>query len=378
MNVSDIIIYIMVIFMTLGALDKVIGNKFGLGEKFDEGIMAMGTLAIAMIGVISIAPVLAKILGPIVEPVYSFLGADPAMFATTLLANDMGGYPLAMELAKTPEAGLFAGLIVGAMMGPTIVFTIPVALGIIKKEDHPFLAKGVLAGIITIPIGALAGGLVAGFDIGMVLSNLVPIIIVAALIAFGLWKAPEKMIAGFNRFGQGVVIIITISTAAIIIETLTGIVVIPGMAPVSDGIQIVGAIAITLAGAFPMVYVITKVFKKPLMAAGKLLGVGDVSAAGLVATLANNIPMFGMMKDMDNRGKVINTAFAVSAAFVFGDHLGFTAGVNRDMIFPMVVGKLVGGITAVALAMLLTKKNTAEDMPKLEEEKEEVVVVGKI
>ncbi len=372
MNISDIIIYIMVIFMALGAVDKVFGNKFGLGEKFDEGIMAMGTLAVAMIGVISIAPVLAKILGPVIEPVYTFLGADPAMFATTLLANDMGGYPLAMELAKTPEAGLFAGLIVGAMMGPTIVFTIPVALGIIRKEDHKYLAKGVLAGIITIPIGSFVGGLVAGFSVGMVVANLVPIIIVAALIAFGLWKIPDKMINGFNKFGTGVVIVITLSTAAIIIETLTGIVVIPGMAPVWDGIEIVGAIAITLAGAFPMVHVITKVFKKPLMAAGKLLGMGDVAAAGMVATLANNIPMFGMMKDMDNRGKVINTAFAVSAAFVFGDHLGFTAGVNREMIFPVVVGKLVGGVTAVALALLITPKNTAADLPKVEEDVVEV------
>jgi len=371
MNISSIIIYIMVIFMALGALDKIIGNKFGLGEKFDEGMMAMGTLAVAMVGVVSIAPVLAKILRPIVEPVYTFLGADPAMFATTLLANDMGGYPLAIELAKTPEAGLFAGLIVGAMMGPTIVFTIPVALGIIKKEDHKYMAKGILAGIITIPIGSLVGGLVAGFEIGMILSNLVPIIIVAALIALGLWRIPDKMISGFNRFGQGVVIVITIATAAIIIETLTGFVVIPGMAPISEGIQIVGAIAITLAGAFPMVYVITKVFKKPLMAAGKLLGMGDIAAAGMVATLANNIPMFGMMKDMDNRGKVINTAFAVSAAFVFGDHLGFTAGVNREMIFPMVAGKLVGGITAIMLAMLITPKNTAADIPVVEGEEVE-------
>ena len=76
------------------------------------------------------------------------------------------------------------------------------------------------------------------------------------------------------------------------------------------------------------------------------------------------------MKDMDNRGKVINTAFAVSAAFVFGDHLGFTAGVNRDMIFPMVVGKLVGGITAVILAMMLTPKNEAEVLPNESDVKE--------
>ena len=359
MSINEIIVYIMVGFMVLGALDKIIGNKFGLGEKFDEGIMAMGSLAVAMVGVVSLAPVLAKVLKPVVVPIYTALGADPSMFATTLLANDMGGYPLAMELALTHEAGLFAGLILGAMMGPTIVFTIPVALGIIQKEDHPFLAKGVLAGLITIPLGCLAGGLVAGFDVMMILKNLVPIIIVSLLLSLGLWKAPEKMINGFIVFGKGVVIVITAGLAAIIVETLTGIVVIPGMAPVSDGIEIVGSIALMLAGAFPMVYVITKVFSKPLMRLGKVLGMNDVSAAGMVASLANNIPMFGLMKDMDNRGKVLNVAFAVSASFVFGDHLGFTAGVAQEMIFPMVVGKLVAGITAVMVALLFVKKTAA-------------------
>lgn len=358
MSINEIIVYIMVGFMLFGALDKIIGNKFGLGEKFDEGFMAMGSLAIAMVGVVSLAPVLAKILKPIIVPIYTALGADPAMFATTLLACDMGGYPLAMELALTKEAGLFAGLILGSMMGPTIVFTIPVALGIIEKEDHKYLATGILAGMITIPLGCLAGGLVAGYSFKMIIFNLIPIIIVSALIAFGLWKIPNKMITGFNKFGKGVVIVITIGTAAIIFETLTGIVLIPGMAPISEGIQIVGAIAIMLCGAFPMVYFITKVFKKPLMRLGGLLGMNDVAAAGMVATLANNIPMFGLMKDMDERGKIINVAFAVSAAFVFGDHLGFTAGVNKEMIFPMIVGKLVAGITAVILAMYIAPKKS--------------------
>lgn len=359
MSINEIIVYLMVGFMVLGALDKIIGNKFGLGEKFDEGIMAMGSLAVAMVGVVSLAPVLAKLLEPIVVPVYTFLGADPAMFATTLLANDMGGYPLAMQLAQSQEAGLFAGLILGAMMGPTIVFTIPVALGIIEKEDHQYLATGVLAGITTIPVGALVGGLVAGFELTMILKNLVPIILVALLLAIGLWKIPNKMIKGFTVFGKGVVVVITIGLAAIIVETLTGIVVIPGMAPVSEGIEIVGGIAIMLAGAFPMVHFVTKALNKPLLKLGKVLGIGDVAAAGMVATLANNIPMFGLMKDMDTRGKIINVAFAVSASFVFGDHLGFTAGVNQDMIFPMVVGKLVAGVTAVAVAMLITGKSTS-------------------
>ena len=129
------------------------------------------------------------------------------------------------------------------------------------------------------------------------------------------------------------------------------------LAPLSDSIATIGAIAIVLAGAFPMVMFITKVFKQPLLVFGRKLGMGDVAAAGMVATLANNIPMFTLMKDMDERGKVINVAFAVSAAFVFGDHLGFTAGVERGLILAMIVGKLVGGITAVILACKVTPAN---------------------
>lgn len=361
MGINEIIIYIMVIFMVVGAVDKCLGNKYGYGKQFEEGFMAMGALALAMVGVVSLAPVLANILRPIVSPVYKMLGADPAMFATTLLACDMGGYPLAMELAESEIAGKFAGAILGSMMGPTIVFTIPVALGIIEEKDREFLAKGVLAGIITIPLGCFVGGVVAGYSVSMIVANLVPIIIVAFLIALGLWKIPNKIIKGFTIFGQGVVIVITIGLAAIIIETLTGIVVIPGMAPISEGISIIGAIAITLAGAFPLVYFITKVFNKPLLKLGSLLGMNDKAAAGLIATLANNIPMFGLLKDMDNRGKIINVAFAVSGAFVFGDHLGFIAGIDKTMIFPMVVGKLVGGVSAIILAILMFGKTEKEN-----------------
>lgn len=356
MSINEIIIYIMVIFMALGAIDRIIGNRFGLGEKFEEGIIAMGSLALSMIGIISLAPVLANLLRPVVVPLFSLVGADPAVFAGTILANDMGGAPLAKELAQSAEAGQFGGLIVGAMMGPTIVFTIPVALGIIKPEDRPALARGVLAGIITIPIGSFVGGLVAGFDVLMILRNLIPIVIIALLIALGLWKIPNGMVKGFSVFGKIIIIIITIGLAAAIIETLTGITVIPGMASLDEGYLTVGGIAIVLAGAFPLVYVITKVFQKPLMKLGHLLGMNDKAAAGMVATLANNIPMFGMMHEMDPRGKVLNVAFAVSAAFVFGDHLGFTAGFDSTMIFPMIIGKLVGGVTAVAVAMWITRK----------------------
>ena len=218
------------------------------------------------------------------------------------------------------------------------------------------MAKGILCGIVTIPIGVLVGGLVAGFDIGMVLRNLIPIVLIAALIALGLWKAEKTMIRGFAAFGKGVVAVITVGLAAAIVEALTGIALIPGMAPITEGFLTVGSIAIVLAGAFPLVFVLTRLLRRPLIKLGKWLGVNDVAAAGLVASLANSIATFGMVREMDKRGKIVNIAFAVSAAFVFGDHLGFTAGFAPEMMGAMIAGKLAGGISAVAVALWLTRK----------------------
>jgi ethanolamine transporter len=357
MSVHEIVILIMGLFAVLGGLDRILGNRFGLGERFEEGIQAMGSLALAMIGVICIAPVLAQVLRPIVVPAFGFLGADPAMFAGTILACDMGGGNLAVELTGDRQAAMLGGVITGSMLGATVVFTIPVAMGMLKQEDRGAAAKGILAGIVTVPVGVLTGGLVAGFPFGMVLRNLTPIVLIAALIALGLWKAEKAMIRGFEIFGKGIVILVTVGLVAGILQKLTGITLIPGIAPIEDGFQIVGDIAIVLAGAFPLVYVVTKLLKKPLLKLGSLLGINDTAAGGLIASLANSIATFGMVKDMDYRGKVVNVAFAVSAAFVFGDHLGYTAGFAPDMLPAVILGKLAGGISAVAVAMMLTAKN---------------------
>ena len=359
MSVYEIVIAVMAGFAILGALDRVFGNRFGIGKEFEEGILAMGSLAMAMIGIISFAPVLAAILKPVVVPFFSFLGADPAMFAGTILACDMGGGALAAQLTTDPQAALLGGVITGSMLGATIVFTIPVALGILHPEDRPALAKGILCGIVTIPVGILAGGLTAGFPIGMIGKNLIPILLIAGLIVLGLWKAESILIKGFTVFGKAITILITLALAAAIFESLTGFALIPGMAPITEGFHTVGAIAIVLAGAFPLVFVVTKLLDKPLQKAGNLLGINDTAAAGLVATLANSIATFGMLKQMDARGKVVNIAFAVSAAFVFGDHLGFAAGFAPEMLPAMIVGKLAGGISAIAVAVLLTRKKNS-------------------
>lgn len=355
MSFHEVLIDMMAVFALLGGLDRILGGRFGLGSRFEEGILSMGSLALAMVGIVSLAPVLAGILKPIVVPVYRLLGADPAMFAGTVLACDMGGGPLARQLTADPQAADLGGVITGSMLGATVVFTIPVAMGILEERDRPAMAKGILCGMVAIPFGILAGGLTAGYAFSMVLRNLVPIVLMALLIALGLWRAEKAMVAAFTAFGKIVVAVVTVGLSGAIIQALTGFAVIPGLAPISEGFETVGTIAIVLAGAFPLVYVLTQVLNKPLMALGKLLGINEPASAGLIASLANSIATFGMVKDMDDRGKVVNIAFAVPAAFVFGDHLGFTAGFAPELLPAMIVGKLVGGVFAVGVALLLTR-----------------------
>lgn len=359
MTLDRAIVWLMAIFLLLGALDRCLGGRFGLSGGFAEGIEAMGALCLSMLGIMCLAPVLARLLRPLLVPLYGLLGADAAMFAGTILANDMGGAALAMELAATPEAGRFGGLILGSMLGATLVFILPVALGQLRPEDRPALAKGILAGIVTIPAGALAGGLAAGFPLPMLLRNLLPVAALAALLALGICKWERATIRTFLLFGRGVSVLAAAGLALAAFAALTGHSLLPGMLPFEEGLGVVGEIALVLAGAFPLVRLLTRLLRRPLERLGCVLDINAVAAAGLLASLANVLAMLGLVKDMDERGKVVNIAFATSAAFVFGDHLGFTAAFDAQMLLPVIVGKLTGGLLAILAALLLTRTRPA-------------------
>jgi ethanolamine transporter len=163
------------------------------------------------------------------------------------------------------------------------------------------------------------------------------------------------MISGSLLFGKFIIIVITIGLSASAFQHLTGVVIIPGMAPIMDAMVIIAQIGIILLGTFPILALIVKRLNKPLTALGQKLGMDATSAAGMVITLANSIPVYKMMKDMNPKGKVINTAWLVPATAALGDHLGFTAGVRPDMITSVVLGKLIAGILAIALAIWFTR-----------------------
>ena len=200
---NEVLMIVMAAGAVLGGFDRLRGNKWGFGDKFETGFMLLGSMALSMVGMICIAPVLAQWLGNVIVPLYRLIGVDPAMFGS-LLSIDMGGYQLALELAEDPQLGNYAGLVVASIFGCTLVFTIPVGMGMIPKADRPFFAKGIMLGLVAMPVGLAAGGLLSGLSVVQCLHQNLPIFALAVLLLLGLWKIPNKMIKGFILLSEGI------------------------------------------------------------------------------------------------------------------------------------------------------------------------------
>ena len=220
--IGTIVVYIIMICAVAGAFAAIKDPDRGLGKEFMNGLHAVGHIFVPAAGIMASIPYLTWFIDRFVGPLFNFIGADPAIAATTILAPDMGGYQLADALKASYEGWVMA-LIVGFMAGATIVFSIPMGLAMLDKRDHKYMALGVMAGVLTIPIGALISSvLIVLFDTnvreivsttadssyefaigyGQILINLAPLLIFVVIIAAGLKFFPNAMITGFMVFGR--------------------------------------------------------------------------------------------------------------------------------------------------------------------------------
>ncbi|MFD2132611.1 ethanolamine utilization protein EutH [Pseudogracilibacillus auburnensis] len=383
--IGNVVIYIIMICAVLGAAAAIKDSENGLGKEFMSGLHTVGHIFVPAAGIMASIPYLTIFISKFISPLFLSIGADPATAATTILASDMGGYQLADALKSTVE-GLVMAMIVGFMAGATIVFSVPMGLAMLDKRDHKYMALGIMSGVLTIPIGAfIASSLLVLFNtkvreeintIGLsnidfaigyfqIMVNLLPLVIFVILIALGLKLVPNIMITGFMIFGRlmdaGIKLVLVFS----IVEIFTGVFSTvfgvwgfdPIMADKEDqfrALETAGNIGIMLAGAFPMVYLLRKYGAGILAKIGKKMGLSSVGSAGLLATMANILAMFSLVRYMPPKDKVINIAFGVTAAFLLGDHLSFSANFQPTIILPVMIGKFAGGVIAIIFAYYLS------------------------
>lgn len=390
-DIGTYVIYVIMAFAVAGAIAAIRNDESGLGKEFMQGLYSIGPIFVPVAGIMASIPYLSQLINIVFGPLFQLIGADPAIAATTFIAVDMGGYQLAEALADSKESWIMA-MVVGYMGGATIVFSIPVGLAMLDKRDHKYMALGIMSGILTVPLGVLITSSIlswssssvrqtistdaeANYQLAltfpMIAANLAPLIVIVVLIALGLRFLPDLMIKGFMWFGRimdtGLKLVLVLS----IVEYFTGAFSSllggwgfhPIIADKEDqfrALEIAGYIGIMLSGAFPMVYVIKKYLAKPLESVGKGIGLTGVGSAGILATIANILAMYRLIREMRPKDKVLNISFAVCAAFLFGDHLAFTANFQPTLILPIMLGKVGGGIIAIALAYWISVPKALE------------------
>lgn len=356
---AKLILYIIVFFFLISGIDYAFGSPMGLGKKFEEGIKTMGALAMGMIGIYSIAPLMADKLGSVIIPFSKILNLDPSVFAGSLLAPDMGGFQMATALQGRTDIGSFSSVVIASTLGTVLSFTIPVAMSMISKEDQVYFAKGALAGIITIPVGCFAGGIYLGINTSLLLWNLMPIIFFAVLLALGLVFFMGTVLKFFEIFGRGIIVLSVLGLLLQGLDSILGIHLVQGIAPVNTTMTIVGKMALVLAGAYPMLAVLNRLLAPAIEGIGETIGVNSAGICGMIGNLASNLLIFSTYKDMNPKGKVLAAAFAVSAAFMLGGQMGFIASAAPDKLGAFIITKLVGGAASIAAASWLFEREEA-------------------
>ena len=347
-------------FSLLGALDWLIGNKIGVGKEFEKAFSLFCPMALSMLGMIVIAPAIGVWLAPAFEGIYHVFGIDPSVIPASLLANDMGGMSIAQSICVSDEIGAYNAFVVSSMMGCTISFTLPFSLGLVKKEQYSELFLGILCGIGTVPIGSFVAGLICGISPLALFINLIPLIVIGVLIGLALVFCRVACIRCFAGFGHFMRAASLVGLVCAIFTFLTKVEISAYFDTFENAAFVCANACVTLSGALPLMFLLTKFLNRPLNALGSKIGINSTSALAFLGSLVTNASCFGVAEKMDKRGMVLNSAFAVSASFVFGSHLAFTMAYDPSYILPMTIGKLVSGVSALLLALLLYKEKREE------------------
>lgn len=354
--INQIVTGTAVIFLALGGADYLAGNRLGFGREFERGMLSAGKLLMCMAGMLVFAPVLAQLLAPVTSPLLRKAGVDPSALAGMFFANDSGGAALADALADDPAMGRFHGLIAGAMLGTTVVYIIPLSISATTPEQRTPVVYGLACGIVTTPLGCIAGGLAAGFLAEDVIRNTIPGLILSAALAAALLLCKQAVAALLSGIGKAILALSTAGLVLACVQQLTGWVILPSLGSLDEVFILVGGICVFLAGIFPFLAAVQRILAKPMQAAGNWLSINDTSVSGLLLALANGIPVTSLLDRMDSKGRMLNTAFLVSASCTFGDHLAYTSQMAPELAFGMIVGKLTGGLSALALSVYLSPR----------------------
>ena len=354
MNV--VISWILAIFALIGGIDYLIGNKLGLGSKFERALSLMGPMATSITGVIVMVPILSWALQHSIVPLFSMIGFDPGVFGG-LIPIDWGGFFLAKDLAIDPRMGLFGGVNVAGTFGTALSFAVPMGMRVLKeKKKQDAFARGILEGLVILPVSLILGGLAAGLGLGEILWHSLPILILSGLVLFGIWKNLPLMVRIFTVFSQILRAIGIIGITVGAFQQMAGVTLIPGITPILDAMRIIAMITVTMLGCLPLSEFLTRILRKPLESLAKKVRTSPEALSDPIMTVASGTAGIIAMQDFDERGIELNAAFVVYAVSALSAQLSFILNNAPDYMASYMVTKFAGAFLALTFSVWMMNR----------------------
>jgi len=353
-------IAIMLLLACIGLLDKTQGGKWGLSEELDRGLALMGPMALSIMGIYCIGITAVQSNAHAIAAIAESLPFDASVIIGSILATDLGGYAITKNIAATPLLGLFSGAIVASTLGCTVSFQLPVSLATIPKEDVSHMMNGLLVGIITIPAGLMAGGIMLGLSAGELALNVAPVALLCLLLALAFLKATRATTAVMSVVGYSIRAASFLMFAAVIAGLFIPEWRVVDMVLVNEVLVILAKMTAVVCGSMVLSHLAILYCARPLGWVSRKLNINEKSVMGLMLSLTTSLSMLPLFPQMDRRGKIMNAAFTVSGAYVLGGQLAFIASVEGpDVVSIYMISKLVGGVCAIIAAYLLTPSEKA-------------------
>lgn len=339
---------IMLVFAMIGFADKIFSFRWGLSESFDRGLMTMGTMVIPIVGVCTIGVEFIQRHAEAFTALSGKLFFDPSLIVGALLAPDLGGYFITEAMTENEDILIMNGVVLGTLLGQAVCFQLPVFLASIERENHPVMLKGFLGGITMIPAGMIVAEIIIRMDIVLFLKQFVPILVICALVAIGLYRIPDGMIKAFSILGKAIQIMTNLMFAAAVLGLFIPRIRYADIDATGNALMIVFKSAVIIAGSLVMSELILKIGRRQIDRFARRIGTNEVSVVCMLMNCATSLAILPMFDRMDDKGKMLNSAFSISGAYVLGGSMAFISAVSSGYtVMVFLVCKLVSGLLSM-------------------------------
>lgn len=188
----NVFVILMLVFAALGLLDEILGGRLGFMPDFEKGLSTMGGLAMSTVGFYAIGISYVQSHAEAFAAAAEHMPFDPSLIVGCLLAPDMGAMGIAQKLAASASIAIFTGSMVSGGLGATVGYQLPVFLAAVKKEEIPELMRGFIFGLIMLPFGLAAGGLMLGLTASELSVNMIPVLALCAVLIAAFLLIPAQ------------------------------------------------------------------------------------------------------------------------------------------------------------------------------------------